>query len=321
MPVEAAKYEHKPVLLQEVVTWLAPALARGTLIDCTVGGGGHCEALLDSVPDARALAIDRDTEGLAAAGARLERFGDRVRFAKANFDDLSELMETLGDEKAAAVLYDLGVSSSHLDDPRRGFGFRVDAVLDMRMDRSAGLTAEKVVNSYPEKRLAEIIAGYGEERYSRRIARAIVARRNQRPLTGTGELADVIRQAIPAPARRGLHPARRTFQALRIEVNQELDALRESLPVALDGVVPGGRVAVISYHSLEDRIVKTEFVERARGCRCPSDFPLCVCGRNATHRVLTRKPVRPSAEEVESNPRSRSARLRVAERLGDRGAA
>lgn len=310
-------FEHVPVLVAEVVDLLGPVLDGRTLIDCTVGGGGHAEALLEAEPKLTVLGIDRDDEAVDAASRNLARFSSRIRVEKRDFAQLARLMEELGDEEIAGVLYDLGVSSSHLDDPRRGFGYRVDADLDMRMDRSERLTAEEIVNTYPESRLAELIARYGEERHARRIARGIVRRRQKSRITTTGDLAEVVRGAIPAALRRkGPHPARRTFQALRIEVNQELDALSRSLPVALDGVVPGGRVAVISYHSLEDRIVKTEFSERARGCRCPADFPVCRCGRKATLRVITRKPVRPSADEVEANPRSRSARLRVAERLG-----
>lgn len=310
-------FEHIPVLVQEITHWMAPVLANRTLIDCTVGGGGHSDALLSAVDGLRVVGLDRDEEALSVATSRLHRFGDRVLLAKADFADVAQVLAEIGDREVAGVLYDLGVSSSHLDDPRRGFGYRVDAALDMRMDRSARVTAERVVNTYPENRLAEIIKSYGEEKYARRIARAIVRRREKRPIRTTGELAEVVRSAIPAAGRRGgPHPARRTFQALRIEVNNELEALRQSLPVALDSVMPGGRVAVISYHSLEDRIVKTTFNDEARGCRCPADFPVCTCGRNATLRVLTRKPIRPSEEEVRNNPRSRSARARVAERLG-----
>lgn len=309
-------FEHIPVLVEQTIAWLAPVLTNRTLIDCTVGGGGHAEALLSSVDGLHVVGIDRDDIALAAAARQLARFGERVRLRKADFADLAQILADLGDHEVAGVLYDLGVSSAQLDDPRRGFGYRADADLDMRMDRSARLTAEEVVNTYSETRLAEVLTDYGEERYARGIARAIVRRREKRRFRTTGELSEVARAAIPAAAKRGgPHPARRTFQALRIEVNQELESLQRSLPAALGGVVPGGRVVVISYHSLEDRIVKAAFNERARGCRCPPDFPVCTCGRKATLRLLTKKAIRPSEEEVLRNPRSRSARARAAQRL------
>lgn len=312
MAAEGGFY-HVPVLVDEVVAWLAPALAGKTLVDATVGGGGHAEALLEAVPELRLVGIDRDDEALHAARRRLERFGSRVRLVKANFAGLAEVM---GSEEIAGVIYDLGVSSAHLDQPERGFGYRSDAPLDMRMDRSASLSAEEVVNTYSESRIAEVLVTYGEERFARRIARAIVDRRKLRPFRNTVDLAGVVRSAIPAPARRrGPHPARKTFQALRIEVNREMDAIEQSLPAAISGIAAGGRIAAISYHSLEDRIVKRIFVREAHGCRCPSDLPVCVCGRKAKLRVLTKKPVRASPEEVQANPRARSAKLRVAQKL------
>lgn len=311
-------FEHTPVLLEEVVEWLTPGAAvLDVLVDCTVGGGGHSEALLDAVPVLRSIGIDRDEEALDAARVRLARFAGRVRLLKADFRDVSSIAREAGHESAGAVLFDLGVSSPQLDRAYRGFRYRGDAPLDMRMDRSAPLRAEDVVNTYSESRLAGIIARYGEERFARRVARAIAERRRRRTFTRAEDLAEVVREAIPAATRRrGPHPARRTFQAIRIEVNQELASLEASLPEAVGLLVPGGRIAVIAYHSLEDRIVKTTFAGLARGCRCPADLPICVCGRQADLRVLTRKPVRPDPSEVEANPRSRSARLRVAERLG-----
>lgn len=317
MPGEGMGFEHIPVLTREVLVWMGPPLPGRTLIDCTLGGGGHAEALLEAIPGLRVVGIDRDSEAVEAAAKRLGRFGPRAVVRKANFAELAELMGELEGEEIAGVFYDLGVSSPHLDHPQRGFGYGSDAPLDMRMDRTQRLTAETVVNTYSESRLAEVLTRFGEERFARRIAAAIVRRRPRRPFRTTGEVVEAVKEAIPAPARRrGPHPARRTFQALRIEVNRELEALERSLPAALSGVVAGGRVGVISYHSLEDRIVKAVFKEGSRGCRCPSDLPVCVCGRKATLRVLTRKPVRPSLDEVRVNPRSRSARLRVAERLG-----
>jgi 16S rRNA (cytosine1402-N4)-methyltransferase len=310
-------YEHAPVLVHEVVEWLSPALSSGgVIVDCTVGGGGHAAALLEAAPGLRLVGIDRDDEALEASGRRLGGYGDRVRLVKANF---AELGAVIGGDQAGAVegvLYDLGVSSPQLDRAHRGFRYRGDAPLDMRMDVSGDLTAADVVNGYSETELARVIATYGEERFARRIAGAIVARRAQRKFEGTEDLADVVKGAVPAAARRsGPHPARRTFQAVRIEVNNEIENLERSLPEALQVLKPGGRVAAISYHSLEDRVVKRFFASEARGCRCPRDLPVCVCGRKASVRVLTRKAIRPSDEEKRRNPRSDSARLRVAAKL------
>jgi 16S rRNA (cytosine1402-N4)-methyltransferase len=262
------------------------------------------------------IGLDRDDEALEAAAERLAPFGNRVRLVHRDFGQLAEVLEELDEEQLAGVLYDLGVSSPQLDRADRGFRYRGDAPLDMRMDRSQPFTAADVVNGYDERRLAGVIGRLGEERFAGRIARAIVRRRAERPFESTEDLAAVVRDAIPAATRRtGPHPARRTFQAIRIEVNGELDALAASLPAAIDALRPGGRVAVISYHSLEDRIVKRTFAEGAKGCTCPPDLPVCVCGRQAALRVLTRRPVRPAEQEIEDNPRADSARLRVAERL------
>ncbi len=294
-----------------------PALAEGgVLVDCTAGGGGHAEALLASSPHLRLVGIDRDPEALEATQRRLQGFGERVVLVRRSFAELSAVIEELRVGSIQGVLYDLGVSSLQLERPERGFQYRDPAPLDMRMDRSGPLTAADVVNSYSEDRLAKILADFGEERFAARIARAIVRRRERQPFLGGEDLASVVTGAIPAATkRRGPHPARRTFQALRIEVNQELEQLRASLPQATDRLAPAGRLAVISYHSLEDRIVKRTMAEEARGCRCPASFPICVCGAQARLRLLTTRPIRPTPAEVEANPRSRSARLRVAERL------
>ncbi|MGH2720051.1 MAG: 16S rRNA (cytosine(1402)-N(4))-methyltransferase RsmH [Actinomycetota bacterium] len=311
------EFQHEPVLPEEVLRWLSPALGPGlTLVDCTSGGAGHARALLRALDGLRLIGLDRDAAAIAAATERLRPFGDRVRLVRSDFSALTDVLERLGVEAPAGVLYDLGVSSPQLDHAERGFRYRGDAPLDMRMDRSQPLTAADVVNGYDERRLARVIGTLGEERFAGRIARAIVRRRAERPFSGTEDLAAVVRDAIPAATRRtGPHPARRTFQAIRIEVNGELDALRASLPAAIGALRPTGRVAVISYHSLEDRIVKRTFADAARGCRCPPDVPVCVCGRIPEVRLLTRRPVRPGPEEIAANPRADSARLRVAEKL------
>jgi 16S rRNA (cytosine1402-N4)-methyltransferase len=310
---------HTPVLLREVLSFLLPALrSGGVLVDCTLGMGGHAEAFLSELPNLSLVGIDRDEEALAAAAIKLRRFSDRVRLVQANFTEVARLIEEEGIEAVKGIFYDLGVSSPQLDRPERGFQFRGPSPLDMRMDRKDVLTAAEIVNRYPEDQLARIIASYGEERFARRVARAIVNRRRRRPFTQTDDLAEVVKEAIPAATRRrGPHPARRTFQALRIAVNRELESLEASLPEAVRVLSPEGRIAVIAYHSLEDRIVKRTFVGFARGCRCPPEAAICVCGRRAEVRLLTKKPVRPSAEEVTDNPRARSARLRVAQRLRD----
>jgi 16S rRNA (cytosine1402-N4)-methyltransferase len=312
-------YTHVPVLAAEVVAALAPAFldAPGVFVDCTVGGGGHAEALLAASPQLSLVGLDRDPAALEAASRRLAPYAGRVRLLQRRFGELSAALEAVGAREVRGILYDLGVSSPHLDRPDRGFGYRSDGPLDMRMDPAQLLTAADVVNRYPEADLASVLSRWGEERFSRRIAAAIVRRRAQQPFTRTQDLAEVVRDAIPAATRRtGPHPARRTFQALRIEVNDELGELEATLPQAIDALEVGGRVAVISYHSLEDRLVKRTFAEAAAGCRCPRDFPVCVCGAQAALRVLTRRPVVPGPEELEANPRSASARMRVAERLG-----
>lgn len=308
-----------PVLSEAAQEWLAPALAgNGPLVDCTLGAGGHTEAFLSRMPELVVIGIDRDPDALAAAGERLRRFGDRARLVKANFEEIDSVVEGEGYEQVAAVFYDLGVSSPQLDRADRGFGYRSGFPLDMRMDQGQELKARDIVNTYPENRLTDIISRYGEERFARRVARAIVRRRAERTFEDAGDLAEVVREAIPAATRRtGPHPARRTFQALRIETNRELEALETSVDAAIDLLGTGGRIAVISYHSLEDRIVKGRFREGAQGCICPKDFPVCVCGNKPRLRILTGKPVRPGEAEVQANPRSDSARMRVAEKLDE----
>jgi 16S rRNA (cytosine1402-N4)-methyltransferase len=305
------EFSHRPVMVDEVVDALRP-VPDGLLVDGTVGAGGHTAALLASRPGLRAVGIDRDPDALAAARAALAPFGARARLVQARFDDLGAALG--GDGPVVAVLFDLGVSSPQLDRPERGFSYRHAGPLDMRMGPDAGLTAAEVVNTYPAERLAALFRANGESRFASRIARAIVA---SRPVEDTAQLAEIVRGAIPAPARRhGGHPARRVFQAVRIEVNGELAALDGALGGALGLVVPAARIAVISYHSGEDRIVKAAFAAAASGgCTCPPGMP-CVCGAVPDFRLVFRGTRRPTAAEVAANHRAESARLRVIERLG-----
>ena len=306
--------EHEPVLAREVTDLLVPSLERGgVFVDATLGRAGHARRILDAAPRARLVGIDRDPDALRESGANLAAHAERVRLVRGDFASLPAVLERLGDASVRGVLLDLGVSSPQLDDASRGFSFRSDGPLDMRMDPDQALSAHVIVNTYEEQDLARILRLYGEERFAGRIARAIVA---ARPIDTTARLAEVVAEAMPAPARRVPgHPARRTFQAIRIEVNDELGALRRVLPAVVDALDEGGRAVVLTYHSLEDRIVKRFFADEARGCTCPPDFPICTCGASARLRVLTRRPVRPSAEETARNPRSSAAKLRAAERL------
>jgi 16S rRNA (cytosine1402-N4)-methyltransferase len=304
--------DHVPVLAEEVRQLLAVE-PGDTVIDATFGAGGHAELLAaDLQGEGRFIAVDRD----ASVRPYFERFqrraGVQSRFLRGDFAVvLGQLADN--DLRADAILLDLGVSSMQIDRPERGFSYAVDAPLDMRMDVSGPRTARDVVNELSERELADVFRRYGEERFSRQIARAIVRRREERPFERTTDLVEVVRGAIPAPRRFGDgHPAKRVFQALRIVVNEELESLERSLPTALRLLRPGGRIAVISFHSLEDRIVKRFFAAQARGCTCPPDLPVCVCGKEPTLRLVTRKAVRPSPAETAGNPRAASARLRVA---------
>lgn len=306
-------FRHVPVMAAEVVELFA-AVPPGLLVDATVGGGGHAAALLESFPARRLLGIDRDEDAVAAATARLAAHGRRATVVRARFDELGPLLAAHAPgEPVAGVLFDLGVSSYQLDEPTRGFSYRVDAPLDMRMDRREPLTAADLVNSATEGELAVLFAAHGEGRFARRLARAVVA---ARPLATTGELAEVVRRALPARARlTGGHPAKRVFQALRVAVNRELDVLGPALDAAVAALAPGGRIVVISYHSGEDRIVKERLADAASGgCRCPVGLP-CVCGARPLVRLLTRGARLPGAAERAANPRAQSARLRAAQRL------
>lgn len=305
---------HQPVLVSEVVEVFKP-LPAGVVVDATFGGGGHTRRLLDEMrKGTRIVGIDRDPDALAQAGLEGE---DRVTALQGNFAHLADLLSRADTEAPVGVLFDLGVSSAQFDRAGRGFSYRQEGPLDMRMGPDTEIEADEIVNRWDRDRLARIIRRYGEEPMAGRIADAIVA---ARPIRSTAHLADVIAGAVPAPARRRGHPARRTFQAIRIAVNDELTALRDGLDQALDVLAPGGRCAVISYHSLEDRIVKRRFVAGARGCVCPPDLPVCVCGGAAELRLLTRRPIEPTTEEVEANPRARSAKLRAAEKILERRA-
>lgn len=297
---------HRPVLVDEVVTLLAPVLP-GVVIDATFGGGGHSRRLLDEFGgEVTVVGIDRDPDALENAR------GMGVVAVEGNFGNITELVRPYLDEPPAGILFDFGVSSHQLDVASRGFSYRHDGPLDMRMGPDAPFTAAEVVNTWSEAHIARIIREYGEEPMARRIARAIVA---ARPFDSTARLSTAIAEAMPAARRRAGHPARRTFQAIRIAVNGELDALREGIDQAIGLVGVSGRIVAISYHSLEDRIVKRRLVEGATGCTCPPDLPVCGCGNTAELRILTRKPVRASQAEIEANNRSRSAVLRAAERL------
>jgi len=305
-------FSHVPVLVHEVVELLRP-VPPGVVVDGTVGGGGHARALLSARPDLTLLGLDRDADAVTAARAALAEFADRVTVVHAGFERLDEVVEEHSDGEVAAVLLDLGVSSHQLDRAERGFSFRADAALDMRMDRSQSRTAAHVVNDYPEADLARVIRTFGEERFARAIARRIVA---ARPLSTTGELVDVIKGAIPAPARRkGPHPARRTFQALRMEVNGELDNLDRGLDATIRVLAPRGRAAVLAYHSLEDRMVKRRFREWSTGGIHPSGLPTKTSAIAPVVDIVTRRAIRASEQEISDNPRAESVRLRVIEKL------
>ncbi|MGA3214547.1 MAG: 16S rRNA (cytosine(1402)-N(4))-methyltransferase RsmH [Acidimicrobiales bacterium] len=308
------EFSHTPVMVSEVVSMLEP-VPQGVLVDATVGGGGHAAALLAALPKHELIGIDADDDAVAESSARLAGFANRARVIKARFDELEGVVQaSAGGQPIAGVLFDLGVSSPQLDRPERGFSYRFDGPLDMRMDRSRGATAADLVNSLSAGELAELFVDNGEGRFARRIADGIVA---SRPIDTTGRLVEVIERYLPGAARkRPGHPAKRVFQALRIEVNSELDVLAVGLESALDLLAPKGRCVVLSYHSGEDRLVKQRFAQGATGgCVCPPGLP-CVCGAVATLRVLTRGARLASADEVARNPRAASARLRAAERLG-----
>ncbi|PYT10633.1 MAG: 16S rRNA (cytosine(1402)-N(4))-methyltransferase [Acidobacteria bacterium] len=307
---------HRPVLLREALDALA-CRAGGLWVDGTAGAGGHAEAILHATaPAGRLVAIDRDADAVEAARRRLEAFGERAILRHADFRQLPLLLDEIGARTVSGILLDLGISSLQLDDPGRGFSFREDGPLDMRMDRSQTATAADLVNTLPEDRLASILKDFGEEPRARPIARAIVRARGQAPIRTTRSLADLVASVLPRRGPVRIHPATRAFQALRIAVNDELEGLSRLLEQAVGRLEPGGRIVVIAFHSLEDRLVKRTLRGLTRRCVCPRDLPVCACGRPGLVRLITSRPVRPSASEVRDNPRSRSARLRAAERLG-----
>ena len=311
-------FSHIPVMLEECMELLAPK-DGGIYFDGTVGGGGHSyEILKRTSPSGRLIATDLDDEALAAANDRLAPFAGRFSLYKSNYKDYARALEKEGVEKLDGVILDFGVSSHQIDDETRGFSYRAkDAPLDMRMDKSAALTAETVVNTYPEERLYAIVKEYGEEAFARQIARNVAAARQIKPLKTCGELAEIVRQSIPAKFRFGAPCERKTFQAIRIEVNGELDGLYDVVTGLTRRLKKGGRIAVLTFHSLEDRAVKEAFKFMETPCTCPKNFPVCVCGKKKEIRILTKKPVTASEEEVNNNPRSKCAKLRAAERIED----
>ncbi len=307
-------FYHVPVLKDEVIDALN-IRPDGIYVDATMGGAGHSEEIVSRLSGGRLIGFDQDAEAIAASKKRLERFGSKVTYINQNFKNVIPALSELGINGLDGALMDLGVSSHQLDDGDRGFSYRADAPLDMRMDRRNSFSAFEVVNNYSAEKLEEIIRKYGEERWAKRIAEFIVKERSEHVLETTGQLVEVIKKAMPKGARRdGPHPAKRTFQAIRIEVNGELSILEQAVRDFVHCLNPGGRLAVITFHSLEDRIVKSTFADLAAGCTCPKDFPICVCGKKPLGKIITRKPITASEEELLRNSRARSAKLRVFEK-------
>ena len=310
-----SEFHHVSVLLEECLEALH-IRPDGIYVDGTLGGAGHSSQIVRRLTTGLHIGIDRDPVALEAAGARLAPYADRVKLVHANFSQLDQVLDSLEIEAVDGILLDLGVSSPQLDDSSRGFSYMADAPLDMRMNSQDSLSAYDVVNGWSQEELRRILFEYGEERYAPQIAGAIVRAREAKPIASTLELVDVIRSAMPPQAlREKQHPAKRSFQAIRIAVNDELGAVRRVMEVAIPRLRPGGRLAVITFHSLEDRIVKNAMAEAARGCTCPPSFPVCVCGNKPKVKILTKKPIVSGPEELERNPRARSAKLRVCEKL------
>ncbi len=310
------EFKHYSVLLEETIENLN-IKPDGIYVDGTLGGGGHSYQIAKRLSDkGRLIGIDQDADAIRAAGERLEEFKDKVTIIRSNYANMKEELERIGIQKVDGIILDLGVSSFQLDTPERGFTYREEsAPLDMRMDDRQSLTARDIVNDYSEQELFRIIRDYGEERFAKNIAKHIVQAREKKPIETTGDLTEIIRGAIPMKVQvTGGHPAKRTFQAIRIELNHELDVLQENLDTMIEMLNPGGRICIITFHSLEDRIVKVNFKRNENPCTCPSDFPVCVCGAVSKGKVVTRKPILPSEEELEANSRSKSAKLRVFER-------
>ncbi|MFQ6865234.1 16S rRNA (cytosine(1402)-N(4))-methyltransferase RsmH [Blautia sp.] len=309
------EFKHKSVLLEETIEGLR-VKPDGIYVDGTLGGAGHAREVCQRLSaKGRFIGIDQDQDAIVAASERLAAYGDRVTIIRSNYCYMANELKNLGIHQVDGILLDLGVSSYQLDNEERGFTYRADAPLDMRMDQRQSRTAADIINGYEEKELYRIIRDYGEDKFAKNIAKHIVAARQQKPVETTGELTEIIRRAIPMKIQAaGGHPAKRTFQAVRIELNRELDVLRESLDGMIDMLGDGGRICVITFHSLEDRIVKTIFRKNENPCTCPPDFPVCVCGKKSKGRVITRKPILPGEEELSENSRSKSAKLRIFER-------
>ena len=310
------EFKHKSVLLFETIDNLN-IRPDGIYVDGTLGGGGHSFQILKNLGDGgRLIGIDQDEDALKAAGERLAIFGDKVTTVRSNYCHMKQVLHNLGIEKVSGIVLDLGVSSYQLDEPERGFTYREDVPLDMRMDRRNPKTAKNIVNEYSEMELFRIIRDFGEDKFAKNIAKHIVAAREKKEIETTGELIEIIKAAIPAKVRAtGGHPAKKTFQAIRIELNQELEVLQNSLDEMIDILEDGGRICIITFHSLEDRIVKTIYKTNENPCTCPSHFPVCVCGKKPKGKVITRKPIVPSDEELEYNSRAKSSKLRVFERI------
>lgn len=307
------EFHHISVLLNECIDNLN-ITPDGIYVDGTMGGGGHSLEIAKRLTTGRLICIDQDPNAHEAAGKRLAEYKDRITFVKDNFGNIANILDSLGIEKIDGMLLDIGVSSHQLDEAERGFSYQQDAPLDMRMNPDRPFSAYDVVNGYDEDELDRVIFTYGEERWARRIAQFIVKEREAKPIETTGELVDIIKKAVPKGARKdGPHPAKRTFQAIRIEVNGELEVLQRAIDDVAARLAVGGRLCIITFHSLEDRIVKEAFRKQENPCICPPQFPVCVCGKKPLGRVITRKPILPSKEELEENPRSRSAKLRVLE--------
>lgn len=311
------EFNHYSVLLNETIENLN-IKPDGIYVDGTLGGGGHAYQVASRLSEkGRLIGIDQDADAIAAAGERLKEFGEKITIIRSNYANMKEELHRIGVEKVDGIVLDLGVSSFQLDTPERGFTYRDEnAPLDMRMDDRQSLTAKDIVNGYSEMDLYRIIRDYGEDKFAKNIAKHIVQERAEKPIETTGELTEIIRASIPMKVQvTGGHPAKRTFQAIRIELNKELEVLQNNLDDMIDLLNPGGRICIITFHSLEDRIVKTNFKRNENPCTCPSDFPVCVCGKKSKGKVVTRKPILPSEEELEVNSRSKSAKLRVFERV------
>ncbi len=309
------EFEHTSVLLKETVDGLC-VKPDGTYVDGTLGGGGHAYEVCSRLgPKGSIVGIDQDAAAVEAAGIRLKDFGEKVTIIRSNYCDMKSRLHEMGIDKVDGIVLDLGVSSYQLDTADRGFSYREDAPLDMRMDRRQLMTARDIVNGYSEIDLYRVIRDYGEDKFAKNIARHIVLERRQRSIETTGQLAEIIRRAIPMKfQKKSGHPAKRTFQAIRIELNRELEVLRDSLDDMIEILNPGGRLCIITFHSLEDRIVKSAFRKNENPCTCPSHFPICVCGNVSKGTIITKKPILPSALEIEQNSRSKSAKLRIFER-------